>query len=154
MPGDPGSVVDDIDRRLLAELTADGRASVNELAAKVGVGRATAYARLARLRAEGVIQGFTVRIDPRKVGLGVSVLLLVRADQRAWRELVPELRALDGVEWLGATAGDFDFALLVRAPDVQHVRDVVLDELLAVDGVRSCETILVLDDHWSQSRPG
>ena len=56
--------LDDVDRRIVAALVEDGRLSVNGLAGQVGVSRATAYARLDRLRSEGVITGFTATVDP------------------------------------------------------------------------------------------
>lgn len=145
---DSQPALDAIDRHLLEVLAADGRCSVNDLATRVGVGRATAYQRLARLRQRGVIRGFTVRVDPRAVGLGISALLLINVEQRAWHELRPEIAALPGAEWIGATAGEFDFAVLVRTPDVQTLRDVVLERLQAIAGVRASETVLLLDDHW------
>lgn len=145
---DDTGALDAVDRRLLSILAADGRCSVNDLAARAGVGRATAYQRLARLRERGVIRGFTVRVDPRALGLGISALLLINVEQRAWQEVRPELAALPGAEWIGATAGEFDFAVLVRTPDVQTLRDVVLERLQSIAGVRASETVLLLDDHW------
>lgn len=140
--------LDAVDRRLIEVLRIDGRCSVNELAGRAGVGRATAYQRLGRLRERGVIEGFTVRVDPRSLGQLISALMLVNVEQRAWRDVRPELLALPGAEWLGATAGEFDFALLVRAPDVDTLRDVVLERLQAIPGVRASETVLLLDDEW------
>lgn len=144
--------LDAVDRRLLELLAADGRCSVNDLATRVGVGRATAYQRLARLRERGVIRGFTVRVDPRALGLGISALLLINVDQRAWRRLRPELAALPGAEWIGAAAGEFDFAVLVRTTDVQTLRDVVLERLQSMSGIKGSETVLLLDDHWIHPR--
>ncbi len=140
--------VDAVDRRILAVLGRDGRCSVNELALRVGIGRATAYARLARLEAEEVIGGYTVRVDHRRLGLDITALLLIRVDQGRWRRVGAQLRSLPGAEWLSATAGEFDFALLVRAPDVRHLRDVILEQVTAIDGIRSSETVLVLEDDW------
>ena len=68
-------------------------------------------------------------------------------EQPRWREVVPELLSLPGVEWLGVTAGEFDFALVVRARDVEDLRDVVLERLQAMMAVRSSETVLLLEDH-------
>src|SRR5690606_36347310 len=73
-PAEPPVTLDDVDRRIVAALVADGRLSINELASRVGVSRATAYARLDRLRANGVITGFTAKVDPAKVGHGVAAL--------------------------------------------------------------------------------
>lgn len=145
---DEAPALDAVDRHLIELLIADGRCSVNELAKRAGVGRATAYQRLSRLRTQGVIEGFTVRVDPRALGLRISALLLVNVEQQAWRDVRPQLLALPGAEWLGATAGEFDFALLVRAPDVETLRDVVLERVQSIPGVRASETVLLLDDHW------
>ncbi len=142
-----------VDRALIQQLTVDGRCSVNELAARVGVGRATAYQRLARLRQSGVIEGFTVQVNPKALGLAISALLLINVEQRAWTRVRPQILALPGIEWMGATAGEFDFVALVRAPDVDTLRDVVLDRLQAIEGVRSNETVLLLDDERVPHRP-
>ena len=140
--------LDAIDRHLIELLGADGRCSVNELAQRAGVGRATAYQRLGRLRDRGVIEGFTVRVNPQAMGLGISALVLINVEQRAWSDVRPELRDLPGAEWVAVTAGEFDFVLLVRTPDVATLRDVVLDRLQSIPGVRASETVLLLDDEW------
>jgi DNA-binding Lrp family transcriptional regulator len=139
--------LDDLDRRLVELLVEDGRLSVNELAKRANVSRATAYQRLAQLRAGGVILGFSARVDPAKLGRGLSALVLIRVEQPRWREVTPELLALPGVEWIGVTAGEFDFALVVRARDVDDLRDVVLERLQTIVAVRSSETVLLLEDH-------
>jgi DNA-binding Lrp family transcriptional regulator len=139
--------LDAVDSRIVESLVADGRQSVNELARSANVSRATAYQRLARLQARKVILGFSARVDPVKLGKALSALVLIRVEQPRWREVVPELLALSGVEWLGVTAGEFDFALVVRARDVEELRDVVLDRLQAMAAVRSSETVLLLEDH-------
>lgn len=140
------AVLDDVDRRLIALLREDGRRSVNELAEAAGVSRANAYQRLGRLRKDGVILGFTVRTDAHRLGLGVAALIIVRSEQRSWREVRDELRELPGAEYVALTAGGFDFVVLVRVSDVETLRDVVLERLQAMDGVRSTETIFILDE--------
>ena len=69
--------LDAVDRRLLAELQVDGRLSVNELAARAQVARATAYQRLQRLEDDGVILRYTAVVDPGRVGLSIAALILV-----------------------------------------------------------------------------
>ena len=138
--------LDPVDRRLLAALKADGRASVNELASQVSVSRATAYQRLARLRETGVIRRFTVDVDPRKAGLPLAALVLVSVVQHSWRGVGDRLRRLPGVEWLALSSGSFDYVLLVRAPDIDHLRDVVLEGLQAIPEIQSTQTMLLLDE--------
>ena len=68
--GRSARALDDVDRRILAELTRDGRVSVRTLAERVHVSRANAYARVDRLVGDGVITGYTAQIDPERAGLG------------------------------------------------------------------------------------
>lgn len=139
--------LDETDRRILRELQADGRLSVNELASRANVSRATAYARLDRLRREGAIRGYTAVIDPDVVGLGVAAIVLVNVRQRTWEESLAELGGLPGVERVLLTSGQFDFALFVRVGDIRELRDVLLGRLQSMPHVTGSQTIFVLDEH-------
>jgi DNA-binding Lrp family transcriptional regulator len=139
--------LDETDRRMLDVLSADGRISVSELAARVNVSRANAYQRLDRLIADGVITGFTAVVDPSKVGLDIAALILLNIEQHAWRTLRDRLRSLPGIEYLALTSGGFDIVLLVRVDSVETLRDVVLNDLQGMAEVRSTQTVFVLDDH-------
>jgi DNA-binding Lrp family transcriptional regulator len=145
-PSKPRRPLDEIDHRLLAVLGTDGRISINELATKANVSRATAYARFDRLRADGVITGFRAEVDPAALGYTITALILVNVDQGQWRLVLAELAKLPGAEYVALTSGGFDFALLVRVPDVAALRDVVLVRLQGLPAVRSTQTIFVLDE--------
>src|SRR5687768_896859 len=123
-PASAASPLDEVDRRIVTALVDDGRLSVNELASRVGVSRATAYTRLDRLRADGVITGFTATVDPTKVGHGVAALILVNVDQNEWRAARDELLQLPGVEYMAFTSGGFDMVVLVRVASIEALRDV------------------------------
>ena len=141
------SGIDDVDRRLLELLLADGRRSINELAAAVSVSRASAYQRLDRLKTEGVLKGFTAVIDEAKVGLPIIVLVLINADQRRWREVRDELLLMPGLEQLGLTTGAFDFVATVRLAAVEELRDVVLEWLHGIEGIHDTQTVFMLEQH-------
>lgn len=138
--------LDAVDHRMIAALRADGRASVNELAGRINVSRATAYARLARLRQGGVIRRFTVDVDHRRLGLPIAALVLVSVVQHSWRGVGDRLRHLPGLEWLALSSGSFDYVLLVRAPDIDHLRDVILEDLQSIPEIQSSQTLVLLDE--------
>jgi len=138
--------IDEVDRRLISFLREDGRLSVNELAGRANVSRANAYQRLGRLRASGVIRRFTVEVDHKLLGDAITALVLVDIDQHAWRDLTARFLSLPGVEYVGFTAGTFDVVLLVRAADMETLRDVVLEQLQAMPEVRSTQTSFVLEE--------
>ena len=140
------SGLDETDRRILHELVTDGRLSVNALAERANVSRATAYGRVKKLTDEGVITRFSAVVDPAKVGLPIAALILVNVEQHDWQTARDEFAALPGLEYLAFTSGGFDMVLLVRVPDVVALRDVVLVRLHGSPHVRSTQTIFVLDD--------
>ena len=147
----PGPVaLDEVDRRILAALVEDGRISVNELATKASVSRATAYSRFERLRHSGVLRGFHADVDPAAIGHPITAIVLVDVNQGEWPRLRAEMIQLPGVEWLALTSGTSDFLLLVRAADMHSLRDLVLLRLQAMKAVRSTQTIFVMDE---QHRP-
>ncbi|SMC96998.1 Lrp/AsnC family transcriptional regulator [Lentzea albidocapillata] len=138
--------LDEIDRRILRELEADGRLSGRALAERVMISRANAYARFERLVADGVITGFTARVDPVKVGLTTSAYVAMTVRQNNWRDLQTQLRAIPEVRHMALMGGEFDVMLLVRAEGNNALRRVVLEQLQTIPGVLSTKTFLIFED--------
>jgi len=145
--GQSARPLDPIDQAMLATLRRDGRISMLELANKLGISRGNTYARLERLRRDGIIAGFTARIDPRRLGLTVAAFVNLRIEQQSWQAVRDHLLTIEEVEYVALTTGGPDFVVLVRAPSVESLRDVVLDRLRRVPGVYSTLTTLILDEH-------
>jgi len=138
--------LDATDRELLEVLADDGRIAVAALAARVGISRAAAYTRLDNLRQSGVIEGYSVRVNPARLGLGVTALVLISGRQPAWRSLRRRLVSMPEVEYCAFTTGEYDALLVVRVRDVETLRDVVLERLQASEEIRSTQTIFVLEE--------
>ncbi|MEJ1178646.1 MULTISPECIES: Lrp/AsnC family transcriptional regulator [unclassified Pseudarthrobacter] len=138
--------LDDIDRRIIAELTRDGRMSVTQVAENAHISRAHAYTRIARLTGDGVLTKFTALVDPIKAGLRSSAYVTLKVSQHSWRELREQLRAIPEVHHIALVGGDFDVILLVRAIDNIDLRRVIFDELQSMPGVVDTQTFLVFED--------
>ncbi len=72
--------------------------------------------------------------------------MLVSVEQSQWREVREEVLRLPGLEYLAFTSGAFDLVLLVRLPGIGDLRDVVLVRLHDIPGIRTAQTIFVLDE--------
>lgn len=131
---------------MLAILTVDARISVRALAERLNISRANAYTRLDRLTRDGVITGFTARLDPVLAGLGTSAYVMVTVEQSAWRGVQAGLSDIPYIEHIALVGGDFDVLLLVRTPDNATLRNVVLERIQAVEGVRGTRTWLIFDE--------
>jgi DNA-binding Lrp family transcriptional regulator len=138
--------IDSVDRAMIAALVHDARISLTDLAETVNVSRSTAHTRMQRLRDSGVITGFTVSVDPQAVGLAVAAAVFIDIEQHDWRTLRAELAAIPGVEYLAMCAGRFDLMLIARAENIAALRDVLLEQIQRIDGVRSTETVVILDE--------
>ncbi|MFI9639753.1 Lrp/AsnC family transcriptional regulator [Micromonospora sp. NPDC051925] len=152
-PGPPGgtgrsaaAALDEVDRRVLDELTRDGRLSIRTLAERVHVSRTNAYARVERLLRDGVITGFRARVAPEPAGLGTSAYIALTIQQNSWREVSAELARVHYVEHVALLSGEHDVLALVRAPDNATLRDVVLDRVQRIAGVLSTRTWLVFEE--------
>ena len=141
--------LDELDRRILSVLRDDGRISVPRLAETLHTSRATAYARLGRLRDLGVLRGFSAVVEPKRVGNAVTALVLVtsaRPGHRRWMAWRDELTKIPAVEWAAMVAGDTDIALLVRARDQEELRAVLLEQIQSLEFVGATRTLIVLDE--------
>jgi DNA-binding Lrp family transcriptional regulator len=150
-PGRPGAghsarPLDGPDRLILSELIKDARTSIRSLAERVHISRANAYARVDRLVADGVITGFSADIAHERAGLGTSAYVSLSIEQNSWREVSARLGMLPYVEHVSMLGADFDVLVLVRAPDNAALRDLVLDRIQGIKGVRTTRTWLVFDE--------
>ena len=139
--------MDAVDRQILDVLRADARVSVRDLANRVGISRASAYARIQRLREDRVIRGFTVDLDHGALGLGVAAYVHVRIKQNTWKSFRDKAWALDEAAHVALVAGDFDCVMLVRARDTEHLRDVVLERVQSLPEVLATQTVLIFEEH-------
>jgi DNA-binding Lrp family transcriptional regulator len=138
--------LDEIDHRILAELQRDARASMSAVARAAHVSRASAYSRVNRLVEDGVITGFSARVDPVKSGLHSSAYVTMSVEQGSWQELRARLIEIPEVAHFALIGGEVDLILLVRARDNHHLRRVVLEQLQSIPAVRSTKTWLIFED--------
>ena len=139
--------LDAVDRRIVDQLTEDGRMSMRTLAETLHISRANAYARVERLRESGVIRGFRADLDPVATGLGTSAYVTLNVRQADWREIREHLLSLPGVVHIALVGGEFDVVLLVRARDNADLGRLVLDEIQGLPGVVNTRTLLVFEEH-------
>ncbi len=137
---------DDIDLALLQALDQDARAPMGEIAATASVSRATAYSRVSRLQESGVIQRYTIDVDPGDLGWSFSALIVLTGGQLNWNELEERLAATNHVQWAAFLAGGFDVAALIRGRSMDEIRSVLMNELHQMPGIRGTQTFFVLSE--------
>ncbi len=131
------------DRSLIALLRANARASIAELAHRLGVSRGTVTNRLNRLEEAGVIVGYTVRLRPdaRPEEIGAWMGIAVEGNQT--REVVAGLLGEPGVAVLHDTNGRWDLLAELRAADLAELSQI-LDRIRLLKGISNTETSIHL----------
>lgn len=142
----PARPLDSTDRAILRLLQTDGRASIRSVADRVHVSRANAYARINRLIDDGVIRGFSARVNHERAGQGASAYVTLKIVQNSWRTVREQLQALPGATHIALVSGDFDVLLLVHTQDNQSLRDLVLTKIQSIPEVLSTRTLLVFEE--------
>ena len=139
--------LDAIDRKILAELQADGRMTNVELARRVGISAPPCLRRVRTLAEEGYIQGFHAQVNARALGFEVQVFAMVGLTSQAEADLSAfEARCLAWplVRECHMLNGEVDFILKCVAPDLSTFQTFLTEDLTAADNVASVKTSLVI----------
>jgi DNA-binding Lrp family transcriptional regulator len=135
--------MDDTDQRLIAALTRDGRAGLGELAAQLGISRATVRTRLARLEASGEIAGYTVLTRADLVDSPVRALMMVAIEGAGTDRAVARMLAMPAVRAVHSTTGRWD-VIVALATESLATLDETLARIRRLEGVSSSETNLLM----------
>jgi DNA-binding Lrp family transcriptional regulator len=138
--------LDETDRLIVEALRADGRLSMRALAARVHLSRANVYTRVARLQSDGVITGYTARIDPVRYGYGLSAYVYLDIAQRSWKAVRRQLLSMPEVDHVALISGEHDILVRVRTHDAATLRDVVLTRLQDMPEIRATQTVLIFEE--------
>jgi Lrp/AsnC family leucine-responsive transcriptional regulator len=125
----PGEALDDVDRRLLAQLTTDPRLSKSELARRTGLSTPTASARIARLERLGVIRGYRLDVDPTAVGFPISAWVRVRPGPGQLPKIMELAQGTPEVTECHRITGEDCFVMRVHATGMNALEDL-LDRFL------------------------
>jgi len=135
--------MDDIDRRLIAELRGDARLPVATLAARLGVSRATVRTRIDRLVADGVIQGFTIRVAAGAEGTPVRAIMMIEVEGKGTEAVFRRLQGFPEVRALHSTNGRWDVVAELGTGTLEEF-DRTLAAIRLIDGIASTETSILL----------
>ena len=138
--------LDDVDRAIIDELSADARLPNNALAERVGIAASTCLGRVRALRQTGVIRGFHADVDPELTGRPIQAMVQVRMQSHARGQLTQFMEAvaqLPGVRNTYLLGGAHDFFIHVATPDTDTLREFVIAHLSGNPDVALTETNLI-----------
>ena len=139
--------LDKFDRAILGTLQRDARASLQDISAQVGLSTTPCWTRIKKMEAEGVIQGYTVRIDPVAVGYAETVIVQVTLESHSDETVEAFGRALNDIpEVLEAflVSGDYDYYIRIAVRDTRDYERLLREQLYRIPGIRHSKSCFVL----------
>jgi DNA-binding Lrp family transcriptional regulator len=140
--------LDRTDRRILALLQKDARQSNRQLADAVGLAPSSCLERVRRLRARGVIRGYTAEVDPAALGLSLQAMVSVRLrghSRQVFEAVRDRIVALPEVLSVYHMGGQTDFLVHVAVRDAEHLRQLAWDHFTTRPEVGQIETSLIFE---------
>ncbi|MXU64220.1 Lrp/AsnC family transcriptional regulator [Oceanomicrobium pacificus] len=151
----PSTKLDPIDRKILAELQADGRMTNVELSRRVGISAPPCLRRVRALEEMGLITGYHAYVNARELGFEVQVLAMVGLNSQAESDLSAfeeQARGWPLVRECHMLNGEIDFILKCVAPDLSTFQRFLTEDLTAAPNVASVKTSLVI--RCAKDEPG
>ena len=135
---------DEIDMKLLFELSKNGNISVPMLSKKLGVNASVLYSRIKRLVRKKLIKKFTIEIDDSLLGIGVKASVGINRDPKF--KIQTHKKLLDVIEVVSIieVTGRFDIMIRVYAKDLEDLHTVVIEKFGKIEGIQNTETFVEL----------
>ena len=134
--------IDDLDLKILSELTEDAAISVPKLSKKINVNPSVVYSRIKRLIKRKLIEKFTIVVNDVELGYQVKSLTGVNMDSKKRDNVISELFKIDGVREIAEVTGRFDILVTMYAKSLDAMHKLVSDKIGRIDGVISSESFI------------
>lgn len=156
MENDAAYKLDEADKRIIRALNNDGRLSWVQLSSQVNLSASACQRRVETLQAAGVINHFTVDLNPIAIGAAIHALIQIKVERQdtdtalAFRERISSYPEVSGFYKL---SGNIDYLAHVHVADIRALSDFLDERVLALPGVVDASSAIVLDDLPVQYRP-
>lgn len=141
--------LDEADRRVLKLLQGDGRMSNVELSRRANMSPAATHDRVRRLQQEGVIEGYTVKLNPAKLNRALLVFIEVTLDRTsasAFDSFAQAVARAPEILECHMVAGGFDYLIKARVRDMEAYRQLLGETLVSLPGIRQTHTYTVMEE--------
>ena len=134
--------IDDLDLKILSELSKDASISVPKLSKKVNINASVVYSRIKRLIKRGLIKKFTVIINDEALGLNVKALTGINMDSKLRDNVLTELFKIPEVREVSEVTGRFDVLVTINARSLDEMHQLISEKVGRIEGVQKTETFI------------
>jgi Lrp/AsnC family transcriptional regulator, regulator for asnA, asnC and gidA len=145
--------LDEVDRTILRSLRQNARMSLQEMSRKSGISDATIQFRLKRMKANGVIEQFTIAANPAATGYTVTAIMLVQTDAERHDNAVRALAKIPEITEVYGVLGEYDLFLKVWSRSLEELNSTINDQIRSIDGIEDLLEIVVVERVKEETPP-
>ncbi len=133
---------DDLDMKILSELTKDASISIPQLSKKLNINSSVLYSRIKRLTKRELIRKFTVIINESQLGINIKATVGINRDPKLKEPIHNELIKIPEIRSLIEVTGRFDIILSVNTRTLEELHKVVIERIGKIEGIQATETFV------------
>src|SRR5919202_1238241 len=141
---DSERLLDDINLKIIDVLSKDSSVPFVEIAKQIGISDATVHLRVRRLRDEGVIDKFTLSVDNDLLGYDHLAFIGINIRPGLADQITEELSNIEEVLEVHEMHGRFDLFVKIRAKDLSHMRDIIVNKIRKLPNILETELMTIL----------
>ncbi|HKR74778.1 MAG TPA: Lrp/AsnC family transcriptional regulator, partial [Candidatus Nitrosocosmicus sp.] len=134
--------IDDLDLKILSELSKDASISVPRLSKKININSSVVYSRIKRLVKRGLIKKFTIIINDEALGFNVKALTGITMDSKLRDNVLSELFKIPEVREVAEVTGRFDVLVTMTARSLDEMHQIISEKVGRIEGVQKTETFI------------
>ena len=134
--------IDNLDLKILSELSNDASISVPKLSKKIDVNSSVVYSRIKRLVKRKLIERFTIDVNDAELGYEVKALTGINIDTKQRDNVIEQLFNIDGVREVAEVTGRFDILVTMYSRSLDQMHKMVSEKIGRVEGIQSSESFI------------
>lgn len=137
-------MLDEKDRTIIQILEKNARTPFTELARTLGVSEAAVRKRVENLQKKGIIEKYTIKVDPSKMGYETVTILGLDVEAQHFLEATRRLAKIDEIRWLATSTGDHMIMAEIWARDGNELSKIITEKIGKIPGVKKvCPAIIL-----------
>ncbi len=143
--------IDDLDKKILQRLIADGKIPYTEIAKDLFVSSGTIHVRMKKLEQMGIVKGTSLTLDFQKLGYDITAFLGIYLDKSSlYDDVIQDLEKIPEIVEANYTTGLYSIFTKIMCKDTNHLRAVLHDKIQKIQGIQRTETFISLEQSFSR----
>ena len=142
--------IDDLDLKILSELSNDASVSIPKLSKKINENSSVVYSRINRLVKKKLIERFTIDVNNKELGYTVKSLTGINMDSKQRSVVIEELFKIPGVREVSEVTGRFDILVTMYAKNLGEMHQLISEKIGKITGIIGSESFIEMKTRTKQ----